>query len=137
MSGEPAGEVRKTGLRRFVVHEHHARALHYDFRLEMGGVLRSWAVPKGPPLTSGLRRLAVQVDDHPVDYIGFQGEIPEGHYGAGTVNIWDKGTYEARHIAADSLEIILHGEKLRGPYALVRMHKDPKNWLMMKMKDKK
>src|SRR5512138_2363656 len=118
-TGEPAGEVRETGQQRFVVHEHHARALHYDFRIEMGGVLRSWAVPKGPSLEPGERRLAVQVEDHPVGYIGFEGTIPAGEYGAGTVNIWDNGTYDVKNITPDSIEINLHGQKLHGLYALV------------------
>ena len=133
---EPAGEVRDTGKQRFVVQEHHARALHFDLRLEMNGVLRSWAVPKGPSLTTGERRLAVQVEDHPVGYIDFEGTIPPGEYGAGTVGIWDKGTYEPEYMKEDELEVIFHGEKLSGRYALVRMQNNPKNWLLVKMKEK-
>jgi bifunctional non-homologous end joining protein LigD len=136
LSGEPAGELRDTGQHRFVVHEHHARNLHYDLRLEMNGALRSWAVPKGPSLTIGERRLAVQVEDHPVGYIDFEGTIPPGQYGAGTVGIWDKGTYEPQFVKEDEFEIFFRGEKLRGRYALVRMQNNPKNWLLIKMKEK-
>jgi len=135
-SGEPAGEVHDTGQKRFVVHEHHARNLHYDLRLEMNGVLRSWAVPKGPSLETGERRLAVQVEDHPVGYIDFQGAIPQGEYGAGTVNIWDKGNYDTKNIIEDELEVIFHGEKLQGYYAIVHMKNRGKNWLLIKMKEK-
>ncbi len=136
VSGEPAGEISDTGQQRFVVQEHHARALHYDLRLEMNGVLHSWAVPKGPSLTIGERRLAVQVEDHPVDYINFEGTIPLGEYGAGMVKIWDKGTFETQFIKEDELEIIFKGKKLDGRYALVRMQNNPKNWLLIKMKEK-
>lgn len=136
VSGEPAAEVKETGRRRYVVHEHHARNLHYDLRIEMDGVLRSWAVPKGPPLETGERRLAVQVDDHPVGYIGFEGIIPKGQYGAGEVIIWDNGTYEPVYMQEHNLEVIFHGEKLRGRYALVHMQKSPKNWLFIKLKEK-
>jgi DNA ligase D-like protein (predicted 3'-phosphoesterase) len=117
---------------RFVVHEHHARHLHYDFRLEMDGVLRSWAVPKGPPKESGERRLAVQVDDHPVSYIDFQGVIPEGQYGAGTVAIWDHGTYTLEKRTPGELACILQGERLRGSFALVRKERRPRDWLFIK-----
>lgn len=135
-SGEPAAEVKKTGKRRFVVQEHHARNLHYDFRIEMGGVLRSWAVPKGPPLEPGIRRLAVRVDDHPVGYVDFEGVIPGGQYGAGQVAIWDRGTYALKYDGKDKIEIIMRGEKMRGQYTLVQTHNNPKNWLLMKLKAK-
>ncbi len=116
-----------------MVQEHHARRLHYDFRLEMNGVLRSWAVPKGPPLKAGVRRLAVEVEDHAVDYIDFEGDIPEGEYGAGTVTIWDRGTYALEKSEPDQLRFVLQGEKLRGRYALVRLEKQPENWLLLKV----
>ena len=135
MTPEPAGEVRGTGESRFVVQEHDASHLHYDFRLEMDGVLRSWAVPKGPPQKPGIRHLAVQVEDHPVDYIDFEGTIPEGQYGAGTVRIWDRGTYNLEESEPGKLKFILHGMKLRGHYALVRMEKRPQDWLLIKLKE--
>ena len=135
MTPEPAGEVRGTGESRFVVQEHDASHLHYDFRLEMDGVLRSWAVPKGPPQKPGIRHLAMQVEDHPVDYIDFEGTIPEGQYGAGTVRIWDRGTYNLEESEAGKLNFILHGVKLRGHYALVRMEKRPQDWLLIKLKE--
>ena len=129
---EPAGEKKGAGRNRFVVQKHQATHLHYDFRLEMEGVLRSWAVPKGIPLESGVRRLAVQVEDHPVDYIDFAGRIPEGQYGAGTVEIWDRGNFELDGKQPDRLEFTLKGEKLSGGYALI--HTDGKNWLLIKRK---
>lgn len=129
---EPMGKLESKSGNRFVVHRHQARHLHYDFRLEMEGVLKSWAVPKGVPTEPGIRRLAVQVEDHPVDYIDFAGSIPEGEYGAGTVAIWDKGEYELDGKAPDLLEVTLKGEKLSGGYALI--HTDGKNWLLIKRK---
>ena len=129
---EPGGEVESGGGSRFVVQKHQASHLHYDFRLEMEGVLKSWAVPKGPPLESGVRRLAVQVEDHPVDYIDFAGEIPAGVYGAGSVEIWDKGEFKLDRQAPDLLEFTLRGKKLSGDYVLI--HTDGKNWLLIKRK---
>jgi bifunctional non-homologous end joining protein LigD len=129
---EPRGKLESEGGSRFVVHRHQARHLHYDFRLEMEGVLKSWAVPKGVPTEPGIRRLAVQVEDHPVDYIDFAGRIPEGEYGAGTVAIWDKGEYKLDGQAPDRLEVTLKGKKLSGGYALI--HTDGKNWLLIKRK---
>ncbi len=131
---EPAGEVGAGEGKRFVVQKHQASHLHYDFRLEMAGVLKSWAVPKGVPETPGVRRLAVQTEDHPVEYIDFAGTIPEGEYGAGTVEIWDKGTYRLDKKSAEGLEFNLEGEKLFGAYVLV--HTDGKNWLLIKRKEK-
>jgi DNA ligase D-like protein (predicted 3'-phosphoesterase) len=131
---EPGGRIKPGERHRFVVHKHQARQLHYDFRLEIRGVLRSWAVPKGPPLESGIRRLAVQVEDHPVDYIDFEGEIPRGEYGAGTVEIWDKGEFVLEKETEDRLEFSLSGEKLSGGYVL--LHTGNKNWLFIRRKEK-
>ncbi|MFQ5996688.1 MAG: DNA polymerase ligase N-terminal domain-containing protein [Dehalococcoidales bacterium] len=131
---EPKGEAGGDGENRFVVHKHQARHLHYDFRLEMEGVLKSWAVPKGVPFEPGVRRLAVQVEDHPVEYIDFAGQIPEGEYGAGTVEIWDKGNFILDQRASDRLEFTLKGEKLSGGYVLI--HTDGNNWLLIKRKVK-
>jgi DNA ligase D-like protein (predicted 3'-phosphoesterase) len=117
-------------LPRFVVHKHAARALHYDLRLELDNVLKSWAVPKGPPETPGVKRLAVAVDDHALDYIDFKGTIPEGQYGAGTVEIWDKGTFDLTNRTETAISLAFHGEKLEGNYHLIRT-KD-KNWLIFK-----
>jgi DNA ligase D-like protein (predicted 3'-phosphoesterase) len=119
---------------RFVVQEHHASHLHYDFRLEMDGVLRSWAVPKGPPEEPGVRRLAVEVEDHPLSYIDFEGTIPPGQYGAGTVTIWDHGMYDLEQRDPDELRFMLHGTRLHGPYALIRIQPGGKNWLLFKRK---
>jgi len=129
----------------FVVQEHHATHLHWDFRLEEGGVLKSWAVPKGPPEDVGIKRLAMQVEDHPLDYAGFEGTIPEGQYGGGTVKIWDRGTYETVLKEPDKgtrrqgdkergavWRIRLNGKRLVGEYTLV--HTGERNWLMFKNK---
>jgi bifunctional non-homologous end joining protein LigD len=129
---ESSPKIKKTDRHRFVVQEHEATRLHWDFRLELDGVLKSWAVPRGPPLEPGIRRLAVQVEDHPVDYISFEGTIPEGEYGAGTVKIWDKGTFRLIRRTDDIYEFSLKGGRLNGKYALVRFKE--KNWLMLKTK---
>jgi len=118
---------------KFVVQRHHARRLHYDFRLEMDGVLKSWAVPKEPPLEPGVKRLAVEVEDHPLDYAEFEGVIPEGMYGAGKVEIWDKGRYQLKRRSNDKIEFTLNGEKMKGDYALIRFRGD-RNWLLIKKK---
>ena len=119
-----------------MVQEHHARRLHYDFRLEREGVLKSWAVPKGVPQDANDKRLAVETEDHPVDYATFEGTIPDGQYGAGQVIIWDKGTYETKIWNEKMIEIILNGAKLRGRYVLVPFKRGgPKNWLMLKPKE--
>jgi bifunctional non-homologous end joining protein LigD len=122
----------------FVVQRHDARRLHYDFRLEMNGALASWAVPKGVPLEPGEQHLAVHVEDHPLDYSTFEGEIPKGEYGAGTVEIWDSGTYElVEQKRNGGLTVRLHGKRLNGTYALVPAHLsgDPKNWLILRKRE--
>jgi bifunctional non-homologous end joining protein LigD len=122
----------------FVVQRHDARRLHYDFRLERDGVLASWAVPKGVPLEPGEQHLAVHVEDHPLEYGSFQGEIPEGNYGAGTVEIWDRGTYELLEEKKDGgLTVRLHGKRLEGTWALVPAHLsgDEKNWLILRKRE--
>jgi bifunctional non-homologous end joining protein LigD len=149
---EPKGKMEKAGRElRFVVQEHHASHLHYDFRLEMEGVLKSWAVPKGPSMTVGLKRLAMMVEDHPVSYIGFHGTIPKGNYGAGEVFIWDSGVYHSSEtldpkenkkklsegLRKGHLKFVLLGKKLQGLFSLVKM-KDAKQenaWLLIKEKD--
>ncbi len=129
---------------RFVIQKHAASRLHYDFRLEMEGVLRSWAVPKGPSLDTTEKHLAVEVEDHPIEYGSFEGTIPAGEYGGGTVMVWDQGTYTPRGDAvemyrAGNLKVDLHGHKLEGGFALVRMKRRPKetkdNWLLIKERD--
>jgi bifunctional non-homologous end joining protein LigD len=136
---EPFGSTRKRGKQPiFVVQRHDARRLHYDFRLERGGALASWAVPKGVPLDPGQRVLAVHVEDHPLDYAGFEGEIPKGEYGAGTVEIWDRGTYELVEEKPDGgLTVRLRGEKLDGTWTLIpaELDGDPKNWLLVRKRD--
>ena len=129
----------------FVVHEHHASRLHFDFRLEMGGVLKSWAVPKGPSMNPTDKRLAVMVDDHPLEYGEFEGLIPEGRYGAGPVVIWDRGTYELLEgvdpdaaLKQGSMKFALKGKQLKGAFTLIQL-KGPratgKEWLLMKKAD--
>lgn len=123
----------------FVVHKHHATHLHYDLRLEMNGVLKSWAVPKEPPMEEGVRRLAIRVEDHPLSYAGFEGDIPEGEYGAGTVEIWDSGNYVP--VKSETKEIIveLKGSKLKGTYCLIKLKPvlpNDKTWLFFKKKQK-
>lgn len=146
-TAEPAGKDRHprgSAQPMFVVQKHDASRLHYDFRLEMEGVLKSWAVPKGFPTTRGDRRLAVQVEDHPVEYGGFEGTIPEGSYGGGTVMLWDTGTYEvsgeepSRALRSGKLHLTLGGKKLKGEWTLVRMRpregrdEDKPQWLLLK-----
>jgi bifunctional non-homologous end joining protein LigD len=136
---EPFGGKRgKAKAPVFVVQRHDARRLHYDFRLERDGVLASWAVPKGVPLEPGQQHLAVHVEDHPLEYGSFEGEIPQGNYGAGTVEIWDRGTYELLEEKPDGgLTVRLHGERLEGTWALVPAHLsgDEKNWLILRKRD--
>ena len=119
---------------RFVVHRHDASRLHWDLRLEREGVLKSWAVPKEPPVDPGVKRLAVEVEDHELDHIDFEGEIPEGEYGAGTVSIWDGGTYELLSEHDRRLKLALRGRRLRGEYVLVPL--EGKNWLFFRTKGK-
>ncbi|RMF89320.1 MAG: 3'-phosphoesterase [Methanobacteriota archaeon] len=136
-TSEPIGEVRPSKESHlYVIQRHDASHLHYDLRLEMDGVLKSWAVPKEPPLGPGVKRLAVQTEDHPIDYASFEGVIPEGEYGAGKVEIWDRGTYELLEKEADKYIIEVSGERLKGRYALIRFKGsgDPKNWLFFKKK---
>lgn len=132
-TSEPEGAMEKSGESRFVIQKHQSSHLHYDFRLEMDGVLRSWAVPKGIPDTFGVKHLAVQVEDHPVSYIDFAGNIPEGEYGAGTVEIWDQGTYQLIRQTDKILEVSLKGEHTAGDYALV--HTNGKNWLLLRRRN--
>jgi bifunctional non-homologous end joining protein LigD len=148
---EPPGEVRRLRRRRkpiFVVQKHQARRLHYDFRLEIDGVLASWAVPKGPSMNPADKRLAVMTEDHPLEYAGFEGIIPIGQYGAGTVMVWDKGWYEPasglpvdRQLAQGKIDVVLHGRKLRGGFTLIRTatrssgRSQTKNWLLVKHRD--
>jgi len=130
---EPRGKSEPGAGAIYLIHKHAATHLHYDLRLEMDDVLKSWAIPKEPPVEIGTRRLAVQVEDHPLSYASFQGTIPKGEYGAGTVEIWDRGTYKLIDRKEDKLIVDINGQKLRGPYVLVRL-KDKKNWLFFKKK---
>jgi bifunctional non-homologous end joining protein LigD len=148
---EPKGKLKKQDDKlTFVVQRHHASHLHYDFRLELNGTLKSWAVPKGPSLNPQDKRLAMMVEDHPIDYAKFEGDIPAGNYGAGHVDIWDKGTYEpidedgnvispkefTKHLYGGSIKFKMKGRKLKGEFALVNLKKDEKSWLLIKHKDK-
>lgn len=136
LTPEPKPKIGKEKPSRnliFVVQEHHASHLHYDFRLEMKGVLKSWAVPKGVP-TSGEKRLAIQTEDHPVEYAKFSGTIPEGLYGAGIVKIWDKGKYIPESVHKDKIVFELRGKKLKGMYVLVKTKFSKKSWLLFKKK---
>ena len=147
-TAEPSGSgtVAPVARLRFVVQKHAARRLHYDFRLELAGVFKSWAVTRGPSLDPADKRLAVEVEDHPLDYGDFEGTIPQGQYGGGTVEIWDRGYWEPqvkgtpeRALAAGQLKLILAGERLRGGWVLVRLRnsrsgKKP-SWLLIKHRD--
>lgn len=144
---EPVAETKNTSAPQpiFVVQKHNASHMHFDFRLEADGVLKSWAIPKGPSMNPKEKRLAVQVEDHPLEYANFEGVIPEGNYGAGTVEIWDSGTYTpldkhrnvSKAIEDGLLEFKLHGQKLKGLFTLVRTGMDGKNknWLLLKKED--
>lgn len=148
---EPSGKTAKSRSKLiFTVQRHHASHLHYDFRLELNGVLKSWAVPKGPSLNPKDKRLAMMVEDHPKDYADFEGDIPEGNYGAGHVDVWDHGTYEpvnekgevistiqfAKNLKDGSIKFRLKGKKLKGDFALVHMKKGERTWLLIKHRDK-
>lgn len=142
---EPPGKLERREQHRFVVQKHHASQLHYDFRLEMDGVLKSWAVPKGPSLDPSQKRLAMQVEDHPVSYFKFEGKIPQGNYGAGTVMVWDIGTWEPlgdadAMLAKGDLKFRLQGKKLNGEFVLAKMRSrrpgsKGTEWLLIKKKD--
>ena len=143
---EPSGRTRTRPRSKhpiFVVQKHEAKRLHYDFRLEIGGVLASWAIPKGPSLNTAERRLAMQTEDHPIEYASFEGVIPEGQYGAGTVMIWDMGTFETEpdgeaeeQLERGELKFRLEGEKLHGGFALIRSAgAGEKRWFLIKRKD--
>jgi DNA ligase D-like protein (predicted 3'-phosphoesterase) len=135
---EPSKNVRRTGGKRiFVIQEHNATNLHWDLRLELDGVLKSWAIPKTPPTKPGIKRLAVQTEDHPLSYANFQGAIPEGEYGAGTVTKWDGGEMVLLKRDDNSIHVNLFGEKMKGLYILVKFKaqgKSNKNWLFFKKK---
>src|ERR1700744_726013 len=138
---EPSLDVHKEN--RFFIQRHSARRLHYDLRLEMDGVLKSWALPNGPTLDPAIKRLAVHVEDHPLDYGNFEGTIPSGNYGAGNVTLWDRGTYEwlgpktpAQMWESGDLKLLFHGQKIVGEFALVRTNRNKgKDWLLIKKKD--
>jgi DNA ligase D-like protein (predicted 3'-phosphoesterase) len=138
---EPSGArlSKKEPRLLYVIQRHQASRLHYDLRLQEGSVLKSWAVPKTPPEKAGERRLAVEVEDHPLDYGAFEGTIPEGEYGAGTVKIWDKGTYELLEAGPSKRLVSIQGRRLKGTYVLVKLRpgegEKDKNWLFFKMKD--
>jgi bifunctional non-homologous end joining protein LigD len=157
-SATPEPEGKKPASKRkekklvFVIQKHEASHLHYDFRLEMEGVLKSWAVPKGPSLNPADKRLAMMVEDHPYDYRTFEGTIPAGNYGAGTVMVWDEGSYEAmgyedrpvkeqekillNELKKGDVKIVMHGEKIKGAYALVKMKgRGDRSWLLIKKQD--
>jgi bifunctional non-homologous end joining protein LigD len=135
VTGEPAGQAPATGESRFVIQEHHARRLHWDLRLERDGVLVSWAVPKGLPESPGRNHFAARTEDHPLEYIDFHGEIPQGEYGAGSMKIWDRGTYETLKWDPRKIEVALHGERLDARYALFAIGQDetPKDWMVHRM----
>jgi bifunctional non-homologous end joining protein LigD len=146
-TSEPKGKVHKAKKEKlsFVIQEHHATRLHFDFRLEMAGVLKSWAVPKGPSMNPNDKRLAMMVEDHPIEYGSFAGSIPEGNYGAGEVRIWDKGWYEVlgddmpeKQVKNEKIIFVMHGKKLKGEFHLFRMKgsREENAWLLFKAKDK-
>ena len=138
-SGEPKPTTTPTRPNKksiFVIHRHEASHLHYDLRLEINKVLKSWAVPKEPPTTKGVKRLAIAVEDHPLDYADFEGIIPEGNYGAGKVEIWDNGTFELIKKNSKEIEFKLQGKKMKGTFVLIKTKygsKPEKSWLFFKI----
>ncbi|HXV78616.1 MAG TPA: DNA polymerase ligase N-terminal domain-containing protein, partial [Candidatus Binatia bacterium] len=139
---EPFGVRRPAPGQRFVIQKHGARRLHYDLRLEMDGVLKSWAVPKGPSVRAHEKRLAVQVEDHPIEYADFEGIIPPDNYGAGSVIVWDRGQYRltkpgdpVEQLEGGKLEVEFFGHKMRGLWTLARMSNKEKDWLLLKKAD--
>ncbi|MEI9887161.1 MAG: DNA polymerase ligase N-terminal domain-containing protein [Rhizomicrobium sp.] len=149
VTSEPKGRVVRGNKHRFVIQRHAATRLHYDLRLELGGVYKSWAVTRTPSLDPAVKRLAVEVEDHPIEYGTFEGTIPDGQYGGGTVQLWDRGTWTPQgddpedDLAKGHLKIVMDGERMKGKWALVRMRDDPKkpgrkvrhNWLLIKEVD--
>lgn len=148
-TSEPRGMIKKQAVEHsaFVIQKHDASHLHYDLRLQINGVLVSWAVPKGPPLIESEKRLAIQTEDHPLEYANFEGTIPAGNYGAGTVKIWDKGSFFnikekngklvplEECLKQGQIEVFFEGNKLNGPYALIKTKMSGKDqWLLFKMK---
>lgn len=117
----------------YVIQKHAASHLHYDLRLEKDDVLKSWAIPKEPPAAKGVKRLAVQTEDHPIEYADFEGIIPEGEYGAGTVEIWDRGTFDIEEWGEDKIVVYIHGGKLKGRYCLIKFKKQEGSWLFFKV----
>jgi len=147
-TAEPAGKVPKPRSKtlHFVIQKHAASHLHYDFRLELDGVMKSWAVPKGPSLDPSVRRLAMEVEDHPIAYNAFEGTIPQGEYGGGTVMLWDRGTYEADDDGGPAslrsgyekgeLRFVMHGKRIRGGFVLARLRRPGRpQWLLIKRRD--
>jgi len=129
---EPQTEVKEGKNNIYVIQKHDASHLHYDLRLEMDGALKSWAIPKGPSTEKNVKRLAVAVEDHPIGYENFEGIIPEGQYGAGKVEIWDKGTYSIEGRTGDKIIVNINGKKLNGRYCLIKFKGQEKNWLFFK-----
>jgi DNA ligase D-like protein (predicted 3'-phosphoesterase) len=140
-TSEPLAVVKSNGENRiFVIQKHNASHLHYDLRLEIDGVLKSWAIPKEPPEEEGVRRLAVETEDHPMDYGNFEGTIPEGEYGAGTVEIWDRGAFVPEKISEKEILFELAGKRMHGKYVMVKLKPTPrfpgeKNWLIFRKKE--